>query len=512
VLTLEAVSGRTGEVLAREQTMAEGKENILNALSQAATKLRESLGESIGSMEKFDKPLEVTTSSLEALKAFSLGNELREKGAHLEAVPFFKRAIELDPNFASAYVLLAMTYHNTGQFGMKAELAAKAYALRDRVTERERLRITDRYYAYVSHQDDKHVETLQVIKRTYPRDPSGPFWLSDVYFAIGQFEKAVEEATEGIRRSPSFGLAYINLAQALIPLNRFDEAREVSEGLLQRQVDHSDIHSYLYQIAFVYGDSGGMLKQLDWARGRADEYVAFDWQADTAAFAGHWQRAQEFSQSAIDLAARGSAKDPAAKYAAKLAAFSAAFGGCVQARESATQALALNQSEWPQTLALIGLALCGESTRALQAVEEYSRRFPNDTWFNAVWLPTVRAAVELQRGNAARAIELLEPTVRYEGASQFWSQYLRGQAYLKLNRGAEAAAEFQKILDHRGEAPLSALYPLAHLGLARAAALMREGDKSRKAYEQFFVLWGNADSDIPILQRAKREYGKLKSS
>jgi tetratricopeptide (TPR) repeat protein len=511
VLTLEAISGFNGEVLAREQAEAIGKEQVLKALAQAAAKLRESLGESLSSIDQSGTPLaDSTTSSLEALRAFSLGTE-RLNTSEIESIPFYKRAIELDPNFALAYSVLAARYANTGQTNLSVEYATKAYALRDKASVFERLRIEDMYYWVVTREIDRELEVLEIMKRTYPRDRVSPTNLSDVNFYLGQFERALGEAQEAIRRGGSnHAMTQLNLVRALLALNRFDEAKEASRAALQ-QIDNSAIHLFLYEIAFVYGDSAVMQEQSNWAKGEREEYISLAWQAETESFSGRWQRAQEFSRRSIDLAARVDAKDLAVSYAANAAAFSAIFGQCMQAKRWASQALRLNTTGRPPATALIGLALCEDLSGALQPADEYDKHYPKDTLFNGPWLPTVRGAVELKQGNAARAIELLEAGVPYEGASQFWSPYLRGQAYLKLDRGAEAAAEFQKILDHRGQAPLSALYPLAHLGLARAASLMRDPEKSRKEYETFFSLWKDADADIPILQQAKLEYRKLNS-
>jgi hypothetical protein len=395
---------------------------------------------------------------------------------------------------------------------LSIEYAAKAYALRDKASALERLRIEDMYYWIVTREIDKELEVLEILKRTYPRDISSPTNLSDVNFYLGQFERALSEAREAIRRGgPNRVMPQLNLVRALLALNRFGEAKDAARAALQ-QVDHSAIHGYLYQIAFMNGDSAAMQEQLNWAKEQRDEYVSFDWQAETEEFSGRWQKAQEFSRRSIELAIRRDVEDLAVSYAANAAAFSAVLGRCMQAKRWATEALRLNASGRPPATASIGLALCGDLTGALQPADEYARRYPVDTLFNGPWLPPVRAAVALQQGNAARAIELLETGVPYEGASQFWSPYLRGQAYLKLNRGAEAATEFQKILDHRGQAPLSALYPLAHLGLARAASLMSDTEKSRKEYETLFSLWKDADTDIAILQQARLEYRNLQSA
>ena len=509
VLTLETRNGRSGDVVVREQSEAAGKEQVLNALSAMVTKLREKLGESLSSIEQFGKQAQVTTSSVEALKAFSLGAEQVRKGLMRESIPFYKRAIELDPNFVFAYSILGVRYANLGQLALGAEYVAKAYALRDKVSETERLRIEDHYYVLVTHETDKRLEALEVRKRTYPRDQNAPNNLSDAYFRLGQFERAVDEAREAMRRDPNLLYAHTNLAIALIALNRFDDARQVCEAALQQFKD-TDLHGFLYQIAFIAGDAVGIQTQLDWAKGNPEEYIPLDWQADTAAFAGNWQRAQDLSRRSIDLATRREAIGPASEYAAKAAGSGAVFGECTDAKRWAIQALKQDQSgQPPPAIALIGLVLCGERARAIQIAEDYNKRYPKDTFFNGPWLSPIRAAVELQRGDPARAIDLLEPAIRYEGASQFWSPYLRGQAYLKLNRSAEAATEFRKILDHRGRAPLSPLYPLAHLGLARAAALVNDTTTSRREYETFFALWKDADADLPILQQARREYAKV---
>jgi serine/threonine protein kinase/tetratricopeptide (TPR) repeat protein len=509
VLTLEAVNGHSGEVLAREQTEADSKEQVLKALSQAASSLREKLGESLRLIEKFDKPLEATTSSLEALKAFSLGNEQIQKGKLLEAIPFFKRAVEIDPNFASAHAGLAVMYGNTDQRGLATESATKAYALRERASEFEKLRISYFYYSYALRETDRAIEVLEVSKRTYPRDPRAPNNLSAHYLSLGQYEKAIEEAREAMRRDPNQAVVYNNLSLALLSLNRFAEAGDVIESALQQKLETTNMHLSLYEIAFIGGDAAAMQQQLDSVKGRPDEYEALDWQADTAAFAGHWQRAQDFSRRAIDLATRSEAKEAAGRYAADAALGGIAFGQCAQAKAAAAQSLALTPKESPPTRAALALALCGEAAQAQRLVDESAKQYPKNTLLNGLRLPMIRAAIELQRGNAAQAIELLQPAARYEAAAEFWPQYLRGQAYLRLNRGAEAAAEFQKILDHRGEAPLSALYPLAYLGIARASALAGDTAKSRKAYEDFFALWRNADPDIPILIEAKKEYERL---
>jgi serine/threonine protein kinase/Flp pilus assembly protein TadD len=509
-LTLEAINSQSGEALAREQVEAESKEQVLKALSQATSRLREKLGESLSSIQRFDAPLELTTSSLEALKAYSLGYEQSSRGKLLEAIPFYKRATELDPNFAYAYGGLAVQYSNTGQPKLAAECAEKAFALRDRVTELERLRISYFYYSFVTGELEKSIEVLELYRQTYPRDWRAHNNLSDRYTLIGQFEKAAESAREGIRLNPNGYVGYANLAEAFIRLNQLAEAKAVIEQAQQQRLDAINFRTFLYQIGFVNGDQGGMQQQLSWASGKPDEYFALDWQTQAAVFAGEWKQAQDLSRRAIELAGGNDAKENAAQYAAEAALRGAVLGQCTQTKAASTQALSLARNQVSLTRSALALALCGESSQAQSLEDELKTQYPKDTLVNSLWLPTVRAAQELPHGNAAQALDALQPALRYEAAAEFWPQYVRALINLKLNKSTEAAVEFQKILDHRGQAPLSVLYPLADLGLARAATLQGDTSKARKAYQDFFALWKDADADIPILIKAKQEYEQLK--
>jgi tetratricopeptide (TPR) repeat protein len=510
VITLEAVNGHSGEEMAREQVEAESKEQVLKALTQAASKLRQKLGESLSSIQKFDAPLEVTTSALEALKSYSLGSQQSIRGRFLEAIPFFKRAVELDPNFGYAYAALAVAYNNTNQPKVAGEYAEKAFALRDRVSELEKLRISYFYHSYITGEIDKQIEALELYKATYQRDYRAPTNLSDVCLRTGQFEKAAAEAREGMRLNPNAAVAYENLARAFIGLNRFAEAKQVLEEALQQKLDDTYFHLFLYQIAFVGGDLAAMQEQVDWARGKPDEYVAPDWQTQTAAFSGKWRHSQEFSHSAVELAARSTAKEVAGQYATEVPLRGAVFGQCSQINATTRKSAGFERNTLSVTREALTLALCGDAGQAQSLVDELSKERPKNTVINSLWVPAVRAAIQLNRNNPAEAVQLLEPARRYEAAGEYWPQYLRGLAYLRLKAGNEAAAEFQKILDNRGQAPLSVLYPLSHLGLARAAALTGDLSKSRKAYQDFLALWKDADPDLPVLKEAKQEYEKLK--
>jgi len=510
VLTLTAINSTSGDVIAREQIEAEGREQVLKALSQAAVRLREKLGESLNSIQKFAAPKEVTTSSLEALKAYSLGQVLRNSGKEPEAIRYLKRAVEIDPNFALAHGSLAFSYINTNQAELAQQSAEKAYALRDQLSESERLTILDGYYGLVTGEIEKKIEIGELRTQLYPRN-AGPFMnLSLSYLQIGQFEKIVPEASEALRLTPKSTIPYGHLGAAFTGLNRFAEAREILERGLKLNPDFTGFHGRLYQLSFAVGDTAAMQQQLDWAKGKTDEYVALDWQTGPASFAGQWRRAQGLSRRSIDDALRSNAKQVAAEYLAEAALRGAAFDQCTQSKAAAMQALALEHNPSTTTRAVLAMALCGEASQARRLIDELVQRHPKDTRINGIWAPTIRAAIELQRGKAQPAVDLLEGGKRYEAAAQFWPQYLRGQTYLKLGRGAEAAVEFQKILDHRGHSPLSVLYPLAHLGLARAAAMNGDATKARQAYQEFFTLWKDADADLPALIKAKREYEKLK--
>ncbi len=510
VVTLSVINSNSGEVVAREQIEAESREQVLKALSLVASRLREKLGESLSSIQKFDAPLEATTSSLEALKAYSLGRAPYNSGKWSEAIRYYNRAVEIDPNFARAYSALAFSYVNNSQSGLAAHYAEKAYTLRDRVSELEKLTILDSYYLFVTGEVDKKIDAAELRKRLYPHDSFAFTNLAQAYAQIGQFEKAVPESREALRLNPNGMVAHVQLGAWFVYLNRFAEAREICERALQQGLDMTSIHRSLYQIAFAGGDTVTMQQQLDWAKGRPNEYVALDWQTGAAGFTGQWQRAQDLSRRSIDLAMSSGAKEEAAGYAAEAALRGAVFGQCTRTKAAATQALALEPDKLTTTHAGLALALCGATSQAQRLVDELVKRYPKNTRVNTIWAPPIRAALELQRGNAAQAVDQLQPAVGYEAAAAFWPQYVRGQAYLKLGRGAEAAVEFQKILDHRGQSPLSVLYPLAHLGLARATAMNGDAAKARQAYQDFFALWKDADPDLAVLIAAKKEYEKAK--
>lgn len=511
VLTLEAVNAQTGEALARQQVEAESKERVLSAIGQAATKLREKLGETLASIRKYDAPIEqVTTASLEALKAYSLGREQHYKGNYSEAIPLIQRAIELDPNFARAYAGLSYSSGNSGQRQLAREAMQKAFELRERTSEYEKLKITADYYWAVEADVEKAIEALGLVTRTYPRDYTAHGNLIGRYVNVGRCEQAIEEGREAVRLNPNVAYVYDYWAAAFRCLNRFDEAKAIYEQALAQKLDTVAYHADLYRLGFVRGDTAAMQQQLDWLRGKPNEYEALFWQAEAAAFQGQIRRARELNSRGAEAELSRGLKDNAAATFALNASTAAAVGDCQQSREDAARASALPRNASSFFRTAIALALCGELGQAQSLADEYAEQFPKGTLVNAIWLPAIRAAVGIRRNDPAQAIQSLQPADRYDRVGDYWPQYLRGQAYLAEGKGAEASAEFQKILDRRGLAPVSVLYPLAQLGLARAAVLRGDTEKARQAYQDFFARWKDADLELPILIEARKEYEKLK--
>jgi serine/threonine protein kinase/Flp pilus assembly protein TadD len=510
VISLEALNSRTGTTIASEQIEAESKEQILKALGQGASRLREKLGESLSSIQKFDAPIEqATTSSLEALRAYSLGAEQHSSAKYFEAIPLYKRAIELDPNFAIAYARLALAYNNTRQFELSREASQKAYELRDRVSEREKFFVSWSYYGGVTGEWEKTDEVLELWRRTYPQDWIPLNSLALRHTVVGLFERAAEEANQAIRLNPNSALPRSNLGYAFIGLNRFDEAKNVFQQSLALKLETTNIHSGLFYVAAIGSDAAAMKQQVDWAAGRPDEYLAQNWQAQAAEFAGQLGKADEFGDRAIALAQRRELKEIVGQALLARAMRNATVNRCPQVNDLTSRALAISRDRSSLISAATAQALCKQSGPAQVLVDELSKKFPTDSLMNAVSLSTIRAQLELGRGNAAQALQLLETARQYDVAGSFWPQYLRGQAYLSQKNGAQAAAQFKTILDHRGWYPLSQLYPLAQLGLARAALLENDNAKARKAYQDLLVLWRDADPDIPMLVEARREYAQL---
>jgi tetratricopeptide (TPR) repeat protein len=394
-------------------------------------------------------------------------------------------------------------------YSAAAEASRKAYELRDRVGEYERLYITQVYYDNVTGEVEKYLETLDLWKRTYPRESAPHNNLAVKYNDLGQFDKAAEEAREAIRLNPKSASGHSLLATALLGLNRFDEAKEIISQAQAQKLDTTAMRRTLYRIAFVQRDDAAMQQQLSWLNSKPDEYLAQGWQSETAAFLGQLQKSQQFSDSAVESAEGRDQKDVAAQIALAAAGRDALFGDCARVKQQVAKALAITSRQVTMANAGLALASCGEFGQPQNIVAELTRRSPTDTVLNKILLPLVQARIELEKSNPSQAIHLLETTRPYEGYALFQIAYLRGESFIAQQKGAEAAAEFQKIIDHRGSQPTSPIFSLAHLGLARAAVLQGDTAKARKAYQDFFALWKDADGDVPILIEAKKEYEKL---
>jgi tetratricopeptide (TPR) repeat protein len=520
VIGLEALNCASEDVLAREQVTAAEKEQVLPALGQAATKLRNEVGESLSSVQKFDVPLsQATTNSLEALKAFTLGLKTEDEKGDVEAIPFMKRAIELDPNFALAYTDLGVSYSNLNQPGVAADYLKKAFDLRDRVTEREKFNVTAVYYTNATGELEKAIQTYELWIHVYPRDDVAYSNLGANYANLGRYEKAATETREALRLEPN-AIDYGNLGAAYLALNRFDEARTSTEEAQGRKLDGIQLHLNLYVLAFFQGNAAAMKEQADWAVGKPG---AEDWmlsvESDTEAWSGKLGKARELSGQAVESARRGDEKEPAALWQANAAIREALFGNTDVARPHAAAAVALAPgSRDAEAQAALAYALASDAAHAQSLADELAKRFPQNTAVQSVWLPTIHAQIETGRKNAARSIELLQAAAPYElgtpsgGAANscLYPVYIRAEAYLSAQQGPAAAAEFQKILDHRGLLWNCATGALAHLGLARANVLQGDTVKAKAAYQDFLALWKDADPDIPILIAAKSEYAKLK--
>jgi tetratricopeptide (TPR) repeat protein len=515
VIALNAVNCQSGDSLASEQVEAAKKEEVLRVLGKAASDLRRKLGESLSSIRKFDVPIEqATTSSLEGLKAYTLAMRERARGAEVQAIPLLRRAIELDPKFASAYGMLGSAYGTLGQTELGLEYTKKAFELRDRVSEPERFYLISHYYNTVTGDLEKAIETLQLWKQTYPRDWIPWHNLAGIYNGVGMYERAIGEAQEALRLAPNQAYNYLHLAGAYFGLNRFDEAKAISEQGISKGSENPGVHELLYYIAAFQGDAAGMERQVEWAKGTPNESDMLATQAGAAVYFGKLQRARQFNQQSAAASQRRNLKEAAGATVAVETLTEAELGNSRLARERAAAALALAPRGFiAQMLAGEALAISGQSDQALALAADFSNRFPQNTLVDSVFVPLIRASVEVERGNSQAAIELLQSAKPYEYGVGFVSLYVRGKAYLRARAGREAAAEFQKVLDHRGAATHVGLwpveYPLAQLGLARAHALAGDLAQSRKAYQDFFALWKDADPDIPVLQEAKAEYAKL---
>jgi serine/threonine protein kinase len=516
VVTLDAVTCNNGDSLAKEHAEAASKESVLKALDTSTTALRARLGESLASVQRFDVPMEATTTSLEGLKSYSMGIVAGRTKGDSEAVPFMKRAIELDPSFAMAYVSLGIEYANLGQASVAADYARKAYNLRDRVSDRERFRISAFYFQYVTGEMDKTIEAYELWAKSYPREMVPHGNLGSLYAAVGQYDKAIAETEAAQRLEPTI-TDYANLASNYISVNRLKDARLTLQEAQRNHFDGLFIRSDLYSLAFLAGDTAEMERQVAWAAGRpGEEDQMLNTDADTQAYYGRMVKARDLARRAADSAVRADAKETAAQWLAFQAFREVEVGNASAARLGVARALALAPGRDVKVISALALARAGESSQSKAMMEALKKSEPSNTFLKVYWFPALEASMALAQHAPDRAIIALEPSLPYElgnpapeGNGTLHPAYLRGLAYLAQKNGAAAAAEFQKFLDHPGIVQNFLFASLAHLQLGRAYALSGDQTKAKAAYQTFFALWKDADADVPILNEAKAEYAKL---
>ena len=512
VINLEAINAQTGDVMAREQAEAETKEQVLTSMGAAISRLRQKLGESLASIQKFDVPLSrATTGSLEALHAYSLALYEGREVPRLEAIPYLKRAIELDPTFAMAHALLSAVYANTGQSSQAPAFARKAFELRERVSDREEFFISWRYYRDAIQAWDKALDLARTWTATYPREAFAFNALGNALIRLGQFEQSLDPLRQAIDLDPRFVPAYGNLAGSLFALNKLDEARAVLKQAEERKLNFIGASRLSYYLAYAQGDAKTMARELEASIGVRQTNSAYGWQADAFAAEGRVSDAHAQYRQGIQLSRQSHFNEVAAHLIMEDAEMHATVDQCTEAVGEVPEGLALARDNTTLERAGRVLALCGGANDAMELSSELSRRFPEAILTSHVSLPIIAAAAALRGGDAARAVDVLEPVRRYDHtpSAEFWPSYLRGQAYLHRGNASGAAREFQAIIDHRGEVPTSMLYALAHLGLARSRALANDGRAARAAYEQLFTLWKTGDTDLKPIQEARAEYARL---
>jgi serine/threonine protein kinase/tetratricopeptide (TPR) repeat protein len=530
VLGLRAVNCKNGDMLAQEQVTATVKEKVLDALGEGVSKLRGELGESLASVQKFDVPLaQATTSSLEALKSYSLGRKARNEKGPAAALPYDQRAIQLDPSFATGYLEVGLDYASLAQLGRASEYYTKAFQLREHASEREKLSIAAEYYRDVTGELDKAARTFQEEIESYPRDPDAYDRLGVMFALQGQYEKATEITRQGLRLAPDRATWYGHLANYALALQRFGETRQIIHEAQARKLDNLVMRNALYALAFLGADPAAMAEQQRWFPAKPGyENFGMALASDTEAYGGHVGKARELTKRAMDSAIRADSKENGAIWQANAALQQAAYGNATEARRMAAEALKLAPtSQGVESEAGLAFAMAGDTARAESSALELNKRFPLDTQMQSLWLPVIQAHLSLGRKNPAAALDHLQAAASIElGQITFVTSisclcpvYVRGEAYLAAGQGSAAAAEFQKILDHSGIVWNCWTGALAHLGVARANALQArtsqgaDADAARvralAAYKDFLTLWKDADPDIPILKEAKAEYAKL---
>ena len=507
VVTLEALNCRTGDTIARQQAEAASKEKVLQALGTAAKEIRGPLGETVTSIEHFNAPIEqATTSSLEAMKAYAMGDEKRASEGDLPSLPLFKHAAELDPNFAMAYARIGAIYGNLGELRLSEENSKKAFELRDRTSEREKFYISDHYYRDSTGELQKDIENLELWIQTYPRDYPPRNNIAVEYSATGEFQKALAQALEALRLQPNDVLPYQNVVACYLRLNQLEEAKAIFKQAVEKKMDTPSLHNQRFTIASLEGDAQEMDRQAAWASGKTQESNVLLQQSQVAASRGQLKKAREFSQQAFDSAKKFNLGSAAANVAAQRGIFEYWLGDPAVAKSWSGQALDLSSDQMVWAAAI--LAMAGDPARPQKIIDEEGKRRPNDMTFNQDWFPQVRAAIEIKRGNSAAAIEALKSSGLFE-PNDIGPTFYRGLAYLNLKQGKEAAAEFQKVISRKTILALSPLHPISQLQLARSLALAGDIAGARTAYQDFLGQWKDADPDLPLLKQAQAEYTKL---
>jgi serine/threonine protein kinase/tetratricopeptide (TPR) repeat protein len=513
---LDAVNCQTGDSLGSEEVEANGREGVLKALGAATIKLRKKLGESLASVQKYDTPVEqATTSSLEALRAYSMGIKAHNEKGDQAAIPLFKRAIELDSLFAMAYARLGVAYWNESDVGLAAVNVTRAYQLHDAVSERERFYIDSHYFDMVTGESEKAIQVYELWQQTYPNDFSPVANLSVVYRVLGREEKALDEAREEMRMEPSSANSYGNLASMLRVMCRLEETARVLDDAAARHLTTDQLSLGRYELAFLNNDGKEMQRVVAEATGkRGEEDQIFSIHADTQAFHGRMREFREWTRRAIDSATQNGDLEAAAGYYVDAGLQEVEVGNLEQARHDIDSGLKLASNRETELESALVLARMGDSARVQRMTGDLRKRFPSDTIVNSYWLPVIEASLDLKQGSAQRAVDLLRGTTAYELTTSLWggmlfSIHVRGQAYLTAHDGGAAAGEFLRMIDHRCVAGNRVQGALAHLGLGRAYALTGDKEKARAAYQDFLALWKDADPDIPILKQAEAEYAKL---
>jgi eukaryotic-like serine/threonine-protein kinase len=514
VISVAAVNALTGDTFAREQVEAEGKEQVLKSLDKAASNLRQKLGESLASVRQFATPLEqATTSSLDALKEFSIGESAHLKQDDAPAIPHLKRATELDPNFAMAHATLGVCYGNEFEKKQGEESIKRAFLLKERASEREKFYILAHYYDGVTKETEKAIATYEEWRQTYPRDSTPADNLALAFRSVGQHEKSLAVASEALRVDPKDNYAFLWLALSYLALNRQEEARTVAAQASAQKADFGS-RGVVFELAFLHGDRAGMDQEVASAKGTSQEPSLLQYKAEAETSQGRLRVGNETFREAEASANRNDMKGFAAFLKAEAAVRNADYGDCVAARAEAYASLADVPDGSNRRMAAEALALCTDSSAAQKLLAAEDKQYPEDTFLHTIEIPVANALASLHRGDAPAAVAATEPGRPYElgtwpGNRPYWVIYVRGLAYLSAKDGAKAAAEFQKILDHRTIQVTSELVPLSQLNLARAYALQGDAVKARAAYQDFLALWKDADPDVPILLQAKAEYAKL---